>query len=455
MFTAKRIIWPFLGLIVVIALSTQLLFNTRDRLRHVEQLLPQPPPDSIHADDRSNNAGKRPPSKHTQTSDTWTYTPSRDADNPGLTSHQCTQAFPSLYKEIDRSVTAWSQNRNHTIQPADTSVSWRNDAALRLLIHNNKLRILQAKHTHEGYRSRTRATLSQINRALQGATVAGWRLPTIEFSIVVDDMALIPARDYKNPNITVWTYNRRDVDWERDRQWVVPDFNFWHTPAGGDWIDAGDKAAGKDAYFVDKIQKAVWRGAVWTLPEVREKLITQTRNKTWADVEEVDWKKGTYVMRSEDLCRYAFVVHTEGRSWSGRLKYLLNCDSVPIVHDLRFLTHYYHLLVPEGEGQNYIKVERDFSDLEEKVQYYLDRPEEAQRIADNAVRDFRERATTVAAEACYWRKLFEGWSRVAWTPDATEMVTVNVTGEGGGEVQEERLRGMPFGEFLLNDENYP
>ena len=107
-----------------------------------------------------------------------------------------------------------------------------------------------------------------------------------------------------------------------------------------------------------------------------------------------------------------FLLHTEGRSWSGRLKYILNCDSVPIVHKLHWTTHYYGLLKPNGSDQNCIEVERDWSDLEEMVTYFLDHPDEAQRIADNAKAKFRDRNTTPAAEACYWRKMIRGYRSV-------------------------------------------
>lgn len=457
MLTAKRMLWGSLGLLLIIGLSIQLLFTaSRKDLLLKTPFIPQSPPSNREKQTNTHHESSANDEEHGPHPSSWTYIPSRDADNPALNSQQCTLAFPNLYTEIDRSVAVWRDHRKHTITAADTSISWRDNGALRLLIHKNQLRILQTKHTAEFYLGRTRAVLLQINRALEGATAVGWTLPTIEFSIVVDDLSLIPGPNHENPHITTMTFTRRaDADWYGDRQWLIPDFNFWHTPASGEWRDARAKAAKHDAYFVDKLPRVVWRGAVWTLPEVREALIAATRNKSWADVEEVDWKAGTNVMRTEDFCRYAFVVHTEGRSWSGRLKYLLNCDSLPVVHDLQWLAHYYHELVAEGEGQNFVRVRRDWADLEEKVGWFLERPEEAQRVMENAKRDFRERATSVAGEACYWRKLFEGWSQVAWVPEAMETVRVNVTGLEGGEVEEERLRGMPFGEFVLSDENYP
>lgn len=42
----------------------------------------------------------------------------------------------------------------------------------------------------------------------------------------------------------------------------------------------------------------------------------------------------------------------------------------------------------------------------------LEHPEKARKIADNSVHTFRERYLTPAAEACYWRRLFEGYGQV-------------------------------------------
>ena len=129
----------------------------------------------------------------------------------------------------------------------------------------------------------------------------------------------------------------------------------------------------------------------------------------------------------------------------GRLKFLLNCNSLPIVHDLDWTAEFYHLLVPEGPNQNYIAVKRDFSDLEEKVTYFLEHAEEAQRISENAVATFRSRYTSLAAEACYWRRLIQGWSEVAFDPDPYETVTVDISGTS---VAKQQFRGITYEEFL-------
>ncbi|KAK1040145.1 hypothetical protein LTR33_015861 [Friedmanniomyces endolithicus] len=377
----------------------------------------------------------------------WKFHTARGENNIALTSAQCDAAFPKLYAEIDRSVKLW-RNKQHPITEQDTSISWRNDAAFRLLIHNSSLRILETKGAmNNAYRYRTLAVMHQLHNALLGAKVTGETLPTIEFAVTVDDMSLIPAG---NDTHAIWAFTRRLVDSDQDRCWLVPDFNFWAGPEGansGSFYEAGQRARRHDKAFGDKIPKAVWRGVAWTNAPLREGLLEATRGKAWADVKETVWENGTNFMELEGLCDYAFGVHTEGRSWSGRLKYLLNCDSVPIVHELDWTTHYYHLLVPEGMEQNYVPVRRDWTDLEGKVGYYLAKAHlaETEKIMERARVTFRERYLTAGAEACYWRRLVRGYGEVAMTPGTVESTS------GGGE----GLRGISFEEFVLGATEWP
>ena len=72
-----------------------------------------------------------------------------------------------------------------------------------------------------------------------------------------------------------------------------------------------------DAPLSQKIPKAVWRGVMWTNRAIRSKLLEEAEGKDWSDVLEIDWDERKNMIQSEDFCRYMFVVHTEGGSWSG------------------------------------------------------------------------------------------------------------------------------------------
>lgn len=114
---------------------------------------------------------------------------------------------------------------------------------------------------------------------------------------------------------------------------------------------------------------------------------------------------------------------------------------------MQWIQHHHYLLSASGPTQNYVEVERDFSDLEPKIQYLLAHPDEAERIADNCVKTFRERYLTVAAEACYWRALFSAYSEVAFEPDPMEEVNTGLKTDAS-EVQEKR-RGTRFETYVF------
>jgi hypothetical protein len=129
------------------------------------------------------------------------------------------------------------------------------------------------------------------------------------------------------------------------------------------------------------------------------------------------------------------------RSYTGSLKYRQACRSVVIIHKLEWVQHYHSLLVSEGPNQNYVEVERDFSNLDAKIMSLTVNQEEAKRIAYNNVRTFRERYLTPAAEACYWRKLIKTWREASFEPELYETVKVKVSSSGDTRF-EQRKRGM-------------
>lgn len=207
-----------------------------------------------------------------------------------------------------------------------------------------------------------------------------------------------------------------------------------------------------DGEFRSSHPQLAWRGSATVgSADVRKRLLDISNGKEWSNVQAVDWSNITDLndkwMTIEDHCRYMFVAQTEGHAWSGRMKYLLNCRSILMAHKLHWIELYHHLLVQSGPEQNYVQLNADFSDLEEKMDYYLSHIDEAEHIADNSVNTFRRRYLSPAAEACYWRKLIRGWSTVSFTPTLYEEVdeTDSITGKTR-KVQ--RLRGKPYEGFL-------
>jgi hypothetical protein len=138
-------------------------------------------------------------------------------------------------------------------------------------------------------------------------------------------------------------------------------------------------------------------------------------------------------------CEYKYLMQTEGNSYSGRLKYLQNCRSVIVSHPLDWIEHHHPLMQSSGPGQNFVEVQRSFENLEETILSLHKDQGKAERIAENSRRTFREHYLTPAAEACYWRKLFHGWSKVSWNPQFWSK-------DENGTMT---WRGLPVESFLL------
>ena len=68
----------------------------------------------------------------------------------------------------------------------------------------------------------------------------------------------------------------------------------------------------------------------------------------------------------------------------------------------------------------------------------MQNPERAKAIVKNGIATFRDRYLTPAAEACYWRELFQSWADVSFQPGPWE-----VDEEGN-----EKIRGVPFETFV-------
>jgi len=121
-----------------------------------------------------------------------------------LTSTQCVQEYPELYYDVNKRKSYW-KDRQHTITAEDADISWRNNpgggfhgGAMRILIHDNRLRILESLGTvthpgGNGYHVRALALLGIIQRALDSAAASGEILPTVEAAILLEDISHPPT----------------------------------------------------------------------------------------------------------------------------------------------------------------------------------------------------------------------------------------------------------------------
>ena len=96
-----------------------------------------------------------------------------------------------------------------------------------------------------------------------------------------------------------------------------------------------------------KEEKLLWRGAIMGL-KLREKFLKATKDKPWADVKVLNWHDENFMANDlksmPEHCHNKCVAHTEGNSYSGRLKYLQSCKSVVVAHKMEWIQHHHPLM---------------------------------------------------------------------------------------------------------------
>lgn len=137
--------------------------------------------------------------------------------------------------------------------------------------------------------------------------------------------------------------------------------------------------------FRDKKDMAVFRGAVTQPHRIRfmETLFDHPKmdaGQSNASAEHPDWQKP--FMSVEEQLQYKFLICLEGNDVASNLKWAMSSNSAVITPRMKFETWFMEGTLEAGK--HYIEVKDDWSDFDEKVQYYLDHPEEAEQIVRNA-----------------------------------------------------------------------
>ncbi|KKK25546.1 hypothetical protein AOCH_001369 [Aspergillus ochraceoroseus] len=340
---------------------------------------------------------------------TWSFLYERDDQDRGLSQSQCQASFPGLFQDVRRGVEYW-KSREGGISIDDMNATPFEDGMARAIISNGELYVVATKAKGEDHRRKILATLGSIYRVLSASSTRRWSLPTIEFIFSIEDR----VDDIDAFGHPVWVLSRKVSE---ESVFLMPDFGYWAWAKSniGPYGQVVERITNAESRvkFTDKEPKLVWRGKLSFAPKLRRALLDVARGKPWSDVKELDWTKKANFLTMEDHCQYMFIGHVEGRAYSASLKYRQACRSVVVAHKLQYIQHHHYLLVSSGPNQNYVEVERDFSDLPKQIDDLLKNVEKAERIAENSVKTFRERYLTQAAEACYWRALWDGWAEVS------------------------------------------
>ncbi|WP_456296422.1 glycosyltransferase [Vibrio sp. AK197] len=138
--------------------------------------------------------------------------------------------------------------------------------------------------------------------------------------------------------------------------------------------------------YRNKKDDVVWRGTGFR-PN-RRLLLDKYFHHPRCNVGRTDTKKGEQPefvvprMSIEEQLQYKFILSLEGKDVATNLKWIMSSNSLCITPKLRYETWFM-----EGRleaGVHYVEIKDDFSDLIEKMDYYLANPQEAEKIIKNA-----------------------------------------------------------------------
>ncbi|MCA2018610.1 lipopolysaccharide A protein [Vibrio tritonius] len=138
--------------------------------------------------------------------------------------------------------------------------------------------------------------------------------------------------------------------------------------------------------FSEKSDRVVWRGSGF---RPNRRLLLETYfshprcNVGRTDTEDHDQLR--YVlpkMSIKEQLNYKFILSLEGKDVATNLKWIMSSQSLVMTPKLVFETWFMEgKLIP---GVHYVELKDDFSDLIEKMDYYLAHPDEAEQIISNA-----------------------------------------------------------------------
>ena len=143
--------------------------------------------------------------------------------------------------------------------------------------------------------------------------------------------------------------------------------------------------------FENKKNQAVWRGDIRNNP-IRKYFVKNFYNSPLFDIgqtkpnENVPWMKS--FMSIKDQLDYKFIFCLEGRCISTNLYWAMSSNSVCIMPKPKYESWFM-----EGklkDGVHYIRVKDDFSDAEEKIEFYKNENDKCLEIIDNAKKFVRQ-----------------------------------------------------------------
>lgn len=139
--------------------------------------------------------------------------------------------------------------------------------------------------------------------------------------------------------------------------------------------------------FTEKLDMAIFRGKI-RQSRLRRVFLERCFGKAMFDCGVVGRNEGCpeeWMSPKKTIVEhldYKFIIAIEGNDVASNLKWVMSSNSIAVM--TRPTCETWFMEGTLRPGVHYIEVKEDFSDIEEKLQYYVDHPDEAQKIIDQA-----------------------------------------------------------------------
>ncbi|KAI0206763.1 hypothetical protein F4808DRAFT_6514 [Astrocystis sublimbata] len=324
-------------------------------------------------------------------------------NNRFLTEDQCRSNFPGLLDQVDDEVAKGPFKLERSKSSLGPTILRIRDGQLYILSAARKSDLSRDMLAHRS------ATLHQIANALltwprsSSPSSSSSSYPDIPNTILFfnhHDDPLSHTLSYSRPVDPALLETKSG---SVKRFFPIPHFSFysWPLPFIGSLPRAARAITEIEASlpFAAKIPRAVWRGTTWfnnaRAGRVRQNLVRafgtaagrpgmSVTAPKWADIETLEWstpsqankggenakkeeeeeeedakravrggdnnglgeRNATNALPIEDFCRYKYIIHTEGVTYSGRFQFHNLCGSVVLSPPIAWMQHVTHLLKP-------------------------------------------------------------------------------------------------------------
>ena len=342
----------------------------------------------------------------------------------------CSDHHSILYKDVERTEAYWRKVGGMTWDDLELSryICERDGNCPIIKLYNGQLYIRQPISHDLSYQSRGHSMLLMLSRVDLSDS------PNVDFLFNTNDGVRVyePCFIEMDKHISEAESQSRN---ESINHFLFPDFtafDWWEARLPG-FNEVRMNFARSSGSFANKIAKLFWRGSVSLQQGTqRSDLVNILSDKTdVADValitsKDFTSKKGanSNLKSLQEMCKYQYIIYTEGIAYSGRLKYTALCNSVQIGHQITFIEFWTHLLEPY-----YVSVS-DWNDALDKYHALQANPAEAERLAVGAAEAVRKHLSSTAIN-CYIKRMLTGYARSTnWPVMSPAEDTVGRNGTG-------------------------